>query len=71
MEQIILLIADGTQKWISPKGLTYPLNLTSLAVNTTPGNVQNSLSAVEIDGVIMKDSTTEYVQFGTMVSIFH
>tara|TARA_B100000287_G_scaffold411710_1_gene441427 strand:+ start:1978 stop:8079 length:6102 start_codon:yes stop_codon:yes gene_type:complete len=57
--------ADGTQKWISPKGLTYPLNLTSLAVNTTPGNVQNSLSAVEIDGVIMKDSTTEYVQFGT------
>ena len=57
--------ANGSQKWISPIGVPYPINVTSLALDSTPGNVQNSLSGVEIDGVIMKDSTTQNLDFGT------
>ena len=51
--------ATGSQKWISPIGVSYPLKLTSLALDSTPENNQNSLSGVEIDGVILKDSTTQ------------
>ena len=51
--------ADGSQKWISPTGVTYPLTLNSLAIDTTPGNVQNSLSAVEIDGYVLIDGATD------------
>ena len=47
--------ANGSQKWITPTGVTYPLTLNSLAIDTTPGNVQNSLSAVEIDGYTLID----------------
>jgi hypothetical protein len=57
--------ADGSNKWITPIGVPYPLNINSLAIDTAPSNVQNSLSAIEIDGVIMKDSTTTNLDFGT------
>ena len=57
--------ANGGQKWISPIGVSYPLNLSSLAIDSTPGGLQNSLSGVEIDGVIMQDSTTQNLDFGT------
>jgi len=51
--------ADGSHKWISPTGVTYPLTLNSLAIDTTPGNIQNSLSAVEIDGHILVDDAVD------------
>ena len=56
---------DGSNKWITPTGVTYPLTLSSLALDTTPLGYQNSLSAIEIDGVIMKDNTTQNLAFGT------
>lgn len=56
---------DGSNKWITPTGVTYPFTLTTLAVDTTPLGYQNSISAVEIDGVILTDSTTQNLDFGT------
>ena len=56
---------DGTNRWITPTGVTYPFTLSSLALDSTPLGYQNSVSAVEIDGVIMKDNTTQNLAFGS------
>ena len=44
----------GSNQWIVPSGVTYPITVNSIVIDTTGGS-QNTISAVEIDGTILTD----------------
>jgi len=51
--------ANGSNQWIVPSGVTYPITVNSIVIDTT-GGAQNTISAVEIDGTILTDPVVVY-----------
>jgi hypothetical protein len=51
--------ANGNNQWIVPSGVTYPITVNSIVIDTT-GGAQNTISAVEIDGTILTDPVVVY-----------
>ena len=51
--------ANGSEQWIVPSGVTYPITVNSIVIDTTGGS-QNTISAVEIDGTILTDPVIVY-----------